>query len=217
MSLNDIQKNKKSLQEVTDENFAHIVAAYAQEIPVPKETFKKSVVICPVGLIGVGKTTTIKWLMKQLPLVYIRTDDIRKYLFAHGYQIVRTKEISFHLLEYFVEQGHSVAIDADCIERDKRIEIERIAQRKETTVLYIHIVAPEETIIDRLLGRVSGAREYVGEEALLNYRQRKSLHEDIDTVPVFYTVNTNTKNEREKTKQLRQLVHNIKLIADNDS
>lgn len=61
-----------------------IMDEYEAELDIPIQPKRKQFILCPVGIVGAGKTTVMKPLSERLSLVRISGDEIRKILKEHG-------------------------------------------------------------------------------------------------------------------------------------
>jgi shikimate kinase len=165
------------MSEITEDVYQKIKSKYLQQVEVPQTKPSKQYLLCPIGLVGAGKTTVVKPLSKKLSLVRISGDEIRKLFKESGYGYEKVYDLAFELIRYFISEGYSVCIDSDCAGKIKQIEKE--AAEKDLTLVWIHINPPESFIIKKLS---SHPTSWLGtsEEVVANYYERKSLHTDID-------------------------------------
>lgn len=171
---------------------------------LPKEKPEVPYLVCPIGLIGVGKTTVAKALAQKLSLVRVSNDEIRKLFHDRGNSYERVRDVAFAIMEDLVEQGHSIYIDSDCASKIDFIKTE--AARWSVQTVWIHITAPENVTIDRIKERQPS---WLGTaEALVeNFHARKPLHEHFD-LPFTYTFNTSSDDFENQIEESVQLIKN---------
>ena len=170
---------------LTDDQIPAILEVMDASLVVPKEKAQPQRLLCPVGLVGAGKTTVVEPLSLKLGFIRISTDEIRKYLKSQGYNYLRTKEIAAALIKKYIQLGHSVAIDADCAGSTKEI-IEYLTKQTGITPIWIHIHPPEAFILNKLRTYNHTWLFKDADQAIENYERRKPLHEHLDQ-PFVYT------------------------------
>lgn len=175
------------------------------EIPSVKPT--PQFFLCPVGLVGAGKTTVMRPLTKELGLVRISTDELRRLLKEHRFGWDEAEEIALAVGGKFAREGYSIGIDADCIRAEKRAKIEKHAKELGARVLYVHIAPPEEFIINKLMSFEHSWLFRDGAHAVENYRLRKPLHENLGGIPFTYTFDT---SRDDLSKQIEEAVQRIR-------
>ncbi len=131
----------KNLKDIEEEFVAQI------HIPVTKP--RKIIYVCPVGLIGAGKTTIIKPISEKLNLVRISSDELRKLLIENGHNYDSVKSIGLRVLENFVKNGYSVALDMDCGNTEVISFVKYLEKTYGGKSIWVHVVAPEEFIFNK--------------------------------------------------------------------
>ena len=95
----------------------NILNKYDKSLIIPSVKSEYKFILCPVGLVGSGKTTVLKPLSEILDLIMVSSDEIRKIL-KEEYPFY-TQEDVFNientLIKKYLQIGYSVAIDSDCI------------------------------------------------------------------------------------------------------
>mgnify|MGYP006054105383 FL=1 len=168
---------------------ATIISEYEKTLNIPKNPPEKQFLLCPVGLIGSGKTTTMRALSKKLSLVRISNDDVRKIIHDNYKSLVDTEgftHIISTLFKKYLSLGYSIAADGDCASEKAQALISERQKEFNTKVIWIHINTPEEFIIKNLL---QDRRTWLfanGEEAVKNYMKRKEIHQNLP-MPFIYT------------------------------
>lgn len=171
---------------VDDIALERITKLYVEQLAVPSERPERQFLLCPIGLVGAGKSTVIKPLVERLHLVRVSTDEIRKLLKEQGYNHIRTSEIAYSIISDFARNGHSIAIDADCAGNNVADTITQSAKTIGAKVVWIHINPPEAFIINKLKNFQHTWLFKDADEAIANYYRRKPLHEHLD-YPFIYT------------------------------
>ena len=164
------------MNTITATSYQNIKSTYLQQIVVPAQKPSKQYLLCPIGLVGAGKTTVVKPLAEKLSLVRISGDEIRKLFKKMGYGYEKTYDLAFELIRQFISEGYSVCIDSDCAGKIEKIEKE--VRGKNLLLVWIHINPPESFIINKLSNLTPN---WLGtaEEMVTNYYERKPLHKDI--------------------------------------
>src|SRR5262245_50203908 len=67
-------------RDLSDGDFSRLVEEVKDSLVLPKESPINQFFLCPIGLVGAGKTTVLTPLAKELSLVSISGDEIRKLL-----------------------------------------------------------------------------------------------------------------------------------------
>ncbi len=181
-----------------------IASEYEKQLIIPASKTAKQFIVCPVGLIGVGKTTVMKPLCERLSLIRISTDDIRKLLHDRGLGYESLPEIVIPLCQKYIDLGYSLGIDADCSGKTAIKVLEDLEKKRPIPVYWIHIIAPEEIILERLRSRSSWLFKD-GEEAVKNYMERKPLHENL-TMPFVYTFDTSRGDVQVQVEEAAQII-----------
>jgi len=169
---------------------------------------KNYCLICPVGLIGSGKTTIIKKLSRHFGLVRCSTDEMRAYLFKLGYNTGKAVEVMILVTSKLLKKKCGIAMDGDCARPE--IVKEFLAKNKfyKIPLVWIKINVPEKIILARLSAD-NKKRKYRGSEAIENYFRRKPLHKNID-LPFVYVFKNETP-EKLKTQMViaKQKIQNF--------
>ncbi len=170
-----------------------VLSLYEATLEIPTEKPAKQFLLCPVGLIGSGKTTVVRRLSKELSLLRLSTDDVRKVIYDLPAKatLEEFNEIMTMLFGKYLELGYSIAMDADCASLITQQVIKERQQQYNLAVFWIHIKAPEKVIMERLKERAGNWLFKTEEKAVNNYLQRKELHENL-TMPFVYTFDTAT-------------------------
>lgn len=178
---------------------------FEQSLVIPSESPKRQFFLCPVGLVGSGKTTVMKPLCEKLGLLRISNDEFRKILKKEGYGWDESTEMVIEIGEKYAKEGASIGFDADCANADKRGAIERFAKEHDIQVIYIHIDPPEEFIINKLMNYEHTWLFESGEQAVENYQNRKKLHEGL-TLPYVYTFDTSRSDLNEQIEAAATII-----------
>jgi len=161
------------------DGFEHEFVEFPVRTPLP-------FVLLPSGLIASGKTTIVRAISEHYSLVVVRTDDIRAFLGGRGYNLCRTAELAYLLVERYLEAGYGVAIDADVIREKDRSVIYGATEEASVPLVTMRVDTPESVILARLDDGNQG-RDYKGRAAVARYFERKRLHGDsgVDSMLVF--------------------------------
>jgi shikimate kinase len=194
----------------SQETLRTIAAEYEKTLDIPDEKPMHPFLLCPVGIVGAGKTTVVKPLSKRLGLVRISRDEIRGMLKAAGLGYERLDDLSFPLVRKYASLGYSVAIDSDCASEKTQKLVAEVAAHDNLRSVWIHINPPEEFILAKLRNFKHTWLFKDADEAIANYTARKPLHEHLD-MPFVYTFDTSKENLPE---QLDEAVAKIRALVD---
>lgn len=162
------------MTEISQTTYEAVKDEYLTQIKLPKTKPATQYILCPIGLVGAGKTTVVKPLAEKLNLVRISGDEIRKLLKEKGYGYEKVYDIAFELIQKFLQEGWGVAIDSDCASKIKLIK----EKTKGIKLIWIHINPPESFILNKL-SNLKPNWLGTAEEMVANYYDRKSVHENI--------------------------------------
>ena len=187
---------------LSDFEFKKIWRKYESQLILPKVKLKNQMMLCPIGLVGAGKTTVLKPLSQKLSLLRISSDEIRKILKREGFNYVRTLEIALGLILKYLNLGYSIAVDADCIDLEKRKMLGDLARQRKIKVIYIHIKPPEKFIINKLTNYKHTWLFKDAANAIDNYKRRKPLHRKyLKTVKFYYRFDTSRADLKSQIKK----------------
>ena len=164
--------------------------------------------LCPVGLIGSGKTTVLKPLAKKLGLVRISTDEIRKMLKERGFSYDGDENIAFAVGKHFIGKGYGIAIDADCVRLSKKKKIERFAKKLSMPIIWIHINPPEKFILNKLKNYPHTWLFKDARQAIANYKARKPLHKNLN-FDFAYMFDTSRPNLKQQIKEAADIIKRL--------
>lgn len=127
---------------------AALLERYLHELQFPSKNPAAQILVCPVGLIGAGKTTVMKPLSEKLSLVRISTDRVRILLREASLDEALVEKEGFILLKNLLKDGYSVGIDADCSAH--KMQLEKVAKEMNVAIIWIHINPPRGFILEKL-------------------------------------------------------------------
>lgn len=197
--------------ELTDSTISDIASQYEKYLVIPDYKPKNQFILCPVGLVGAGKTTVVKPLSEKLSLIRVSGDEIRKLLKESGYGYERTQDIVAKVTKKYLNEEYSVCSDNDCASPRTQENLKKFEKEYNLKLIWIHINPPEEFILNKLRNLKPN---WLGtaEQMIENYYQRKPLHKNLD-FPFLYTFNTSKENLfqqiDEATGIIRQFTNNI--------
>lgn len=191
------------MKEITEAVYQEVYSEYTNAIRLPKEKPIVQYLLCPIGLVGAGKTTVVTPLSEKLSLARVSNDEIRKLFHDRGYGYERVRDVAFAIITGLVKQGYSVCVDSDCASKVDFIKEEAVELNLK--VVWIHINPPEEFIIHKL-SHLEPNWLGTGEEMVANYFERKPLHKHFD-LDFTYTFDT---SRADLEKQIEESVPVIK-------
>lgn len=184
---------------------------YDRSLLTPSQPQRKQFVLCPVGIVGSGKTTVLKPLSEKLSLVRISGDEIRKSLKEHGLGYDAVVSIGAALSKKYLAQGYSLALDSDAASSRSKAVIKNAEQEFGAMPIWIHIHPPEEFILNKLRMYKHTWLFKDADQAIQNYMDRKSLHENLEEYPFVYTFDT---SKTDLDKQVMEAVSIIEKITE---
>lgn len=191
-------------------NKEKLVRTFISKIKVPKNNLEKQIIIAPVGVVASGKTTTMKILKRMIPVIYINADKVRLFLRSKKmWGSLEAYDIINPTIKHFLELKKSIIIDGDFIDRKTRRQpLENLAKKFNTKVYYIHIIAPEKFILNKLKNKkwTKGGLFSGSKEGIREYLRRKPLHQKKLHIKFISTVDTS----KPIKPQLLKIVSKIK-------
>ncbi len=182
---------------------------YQATLAIPSVKRRPQIFLCPVGLIGAGKTTVMKPLSECLGAVRISTDEIRKRLKERGFNYVATRDIAVAAVMKYLEAGYSVTFDADCAGEAAGRTVKEAEKRFGVKTVWLHINPPEKFILNKLMSFKHTWLFRDGAHAVENYMQRKPLHEKLN-MPFFYTFDTSKENLPQQIDEAIERIEKLK-------
>lgn len=186
-----------------------VAKIYEKQIIVPETKPENQFILCPIGLVGAGKTTVVKPLSERLSLIRISGDEIRKILHDQGLGYEATQDIATVVVKKYLDQGYSLCSDNDCVSEKTQNILKNLEKKYDLKLVWVHISPSEEFILNKLSTHEGG---WLGNEALIkNYYERKPLHENLN-FPFVYTFDTSKENLPEQIAEATEI---IKKLTDN--
>ena len=196
----------KDNSDLPDNLVLEIAELYEKVIIVPDVKPKRQILLCPVGLIGAGKTTVVKLLSDKLNLVRISNDEIRQILKEKGYNYNRVGEISFLVMEKFLRDGYSAAIDGNSASNKAKKFVADAIEMHKLVAIWILIDPPEQFIINKLKNFPHTWLFQNAEEAVKGYFEYKKHykydHDDLNFIYTFDPSKTNLDDQIEEAEKL---------------
>lgn len=171
-----------------------VMREYEKNLIVPSQPSRKLFILCPVGLVGAGKTTVVKPLAEKLSLVRLSGDEIRKVLKDHDLAYDAVVPIGMALSKKYLSQGYSLALDSDAISPRSKDVIETAEHEFGAIPLWIHVNPPESFILNKLRTHEHTWLFRDARHAIENYMKCKPLHEHLEGIPFLYTFDTSREN-----------------------
>lgn len=160
----------KTIEEVQDE--------YKNNLSIPSIKPTVQCLVCPVGLIGSGKTTVITPIASELNLVRVSNDEYRILLKQNGHNYETVKSFIRTTCTNLLEQGHSIALDANCGGQTTYSFIKKAEEIYRVKVFWLHINTPEEYALEGLRLRQSPMVE-TNEDWIRNRENQKERIEHL--------------------------------------
>ncbi len=124
---------------------------FKSQIYIPATKPERPFLICPVGLVGAGKTTVVKPLAEKFNLVRVSSDELRKLLKENGHDYSQIKDIGMRVINDFAHVGHGIVFDMDCGNPLVKKFAEDLSKELDMPIFFLHITAPEEFIFDKFI------------------------------------------------------------------
>lgn len=183
-----------------------IAEQFIKKIESEEITKDLRILICPIGLVGAGKSTVVIPLSKILKIPRISADEIRRVLKENGLDYSSLKDIANKIGKYFLDLGYGLILDQDLAGQLDLVK--EITETYKLKTYFLHVNPPEEFILNKL-------RNYTGEKWLTddqekmveNYFSRKELHKDIEKKIKFdYVIDTSQPNLDKKIAEIAQTI-----------
>lgn len=182
-----------------------VLEAFERTLEIPTQKPPRQFVLCPVGLIGAGKTTVMKPLSRRLSLMRISGDEIRKMLKENDQSYDAVLHITFSLAHKYLQLGHSIAIDSDCVSAEKQREFAAWQLRYHLKLIWIRIAPPEAFILKKLRSYDHTWLFRNAEHAIRNYFMRKPAHVHLP-FPFAYTFDTSKRDLLEQIETAARVI-----------
>jgi len=151
----------------------------------PKKFF-----VCPVGVVGSGKTTVLKKLEPALHFVRVSGDEIRELLYRHGANPGIAWQVGAYTIDHYVEMGLNIAHDTDCATEATRKNIASLASSAGYQQFWLHITAPEPFILEKFRKHKPSYLFRNADEAIARYHDRMALHHNLPKIDYIATFDT---------------------------
>jgi len=202
-------------RDFENDEIKKIKEIFLSQIILPQRKPYKQFLLCPVGLIGSGKSTVVIPLSNKLGLVRISHDEIRKLIKERGFnkgtlEYSHSREIALEAIFKFLDEGYSVAIDANCGSMETFENIKKIEQKYALKALWIHINPPEVFVVNKLKNFKHSWLFIDGEEAVKSYYKYKLIYGDFTSLGIsfLYTFDTSKPNLDKQIEEARQIILN---------
>jgi hypothetical protein len=192
----------------TYEDIAKIREMFLRTVEVPQEKRKPQILLCPVGIVGSGKTTVMKPLCTRLGLIRISLNKIRMLLKAGGFNYTQTLSIAHGVVGQFLQDGYSIGLDVDCVGSMKQF-IDEQEKTFHVNVVWIHINPPEAFILKKFHRLGYGMLFNNEKEAVANYERRKPLHAKLD-MPFAYVLDPSQGDLEQQLEYAAQTIEQMK-------
>jgi predicted kinase len=195
-------------KNLSDSDLQKITELYVSTVTIPKTKPTRQIMLCPVGLVGAGKTTVLKSICDRLGLARISTDEIRHVLKNKGFNYLRAVEVAKKAILKYLEKGYSIGVDGDVIDPEIQIFFKKIAEQYKLKLILIHIKAPEKFILNKLANYKHTWLFKDANDAIDNYNRRKALHKQyLASMKFYYKFDTSKSNLAE---QIDKFINTIK-------
>ena len=153
--------------------------------------------LCVIGLVGAGKSTVLRKLCREIPMVRQSGDEIRALVYKKGlpkYESLTIADIGGRTSLCLKQEGYRVAHDNDFANPFIRAEMQERNRRLGIPEIWIRVDAPEDFIVNKLRRFDHTYLFKDADEAVANYYARKQLHtqeaEALARLPYIYIFDT---------------------------
>lgn len=182
-----------------------ITSEYEQTLVIPGKKPIPQFFLCPVGLVGAGKSTVMKPLCERLSVLRISNDEIREIIADHEYFDKYPLEVSAKLGEKYARQGYSIGLDANASTAWNSESFNQLLKELGAKAIWIYINPPEDYILDKLSHYPHGTIFRNKEEAISSYTKSKETVK-ADGIPFVYEFDP---SRSDLDKQLDEAVQKI--------
>ncbi|TSC79998.1 MAG: hypothetical protein G01um101429_310 [Parcubacteria group bacterium Gr01-1014_29] len=195
--------NTQHNPDAPDDKLREIYAEYKQSLDLPAEKSTTQFLLCPVGLMGAGKTTVVKPLSEKLGIPRVSTDEIRERLKHRGYNYNSAHKLAYQIIEELLQNGFSMVIDENCGSIETREKLLELQKRYKTKLIWIRVHPPEQFIIDKLRNYPHTWLFKDSDEAIASYFRYKETYGDFSDldVPYVYTFDTSKQNLNQQLEE----------------
>lgn len=199
------------MNSLEETQVSQIRDCYRAQLEVPNELPGRQLFVGMVCLVGAGKTTVITPLARQLGLVRLSSDEVRKLLKEAGLDYQLRTDILEPLAHELALKGYSLAFDTDCANPRLKRMIEDLAAEVGATVLWIHVQPPEDFILQKLRSFKHDWLFTDADTAIANYFSQKEKRAAENTpFDFFETIDTSLPSLQSRintlAKRIRELV-----------
>lgn len=191
--------------DLDDISYESIKGKYEKMLETPANKPSVQYLLCPVGLIGTGKSTVIGLLSKRLNLLRVSSDEIRELLYNSGYNMKRLTELVTAVIDNCLSRGYSVAIDSDCVNATNICASHE--KKYHLKLVWVHVNPPEEFIINNLHNYKRTWLFKDSDAAVKSYRYRKKLHSNLDKFDFVYTFDPSAGNLEEQLSEATKKIY----------
>lgn len=159
---------------MTNIDIEEVAREFEMTLVFPQIKPAPQIILCPVGLVGAGKSTVMKPLCETFSLLRIANDDIRLLLGENKYGN-ETLQIAAQVIEKYARQGFSIGIDSNASTAFHSDRFNKIISELDARVLWIHVNPPEEYILNKLNNYHHGSLFRNKKEAISSYQKSKEV------------------------------------------
>lgn len=194
--------------DLPDKLFGEIKDLYKKRLKLPEAKPKKQFLLCPVGLVGSGKSTVLKPLAEKLNAVRVSVDEIRQTLKESGFNYNQARNIAYEIIQELLDSGQSVAVDGNCGSEDALKKIEQLKMKPEKRIVWIRVNPPEEFIINKLKNFKHTWLFDDGDEAVRGFYKYKEKYGDFSDLrlPYAYTFDTSKDDLGEQINEALKII-----------
>lgn len=170
-----------------------LATEFYDQLDKPETTKSKpQFCICPIGLVGTGKTTVLKKICAQLRAIRVSADEVRSMLYTKGLPFDDAMYVTHEVCVRLKQEGYNIAHDGDFAAPVSRELLGQVDQELGITELWIRVQAPEDVTLKNIKARGPGILFRDIDHAVSLHQRRKELHAapEIDELPFMYTFDT---------------------------
>ncbi len=191
-------------KDLDDASFNELKKVYKMGLDFPSAKPKKQYLLCPIGLVGSGKSTVVKPLSKKLQLPRISSDEVRELLYQRDFNMKRLAELTTAVIDDCLSLGYSVVIDSDNVNAVNICEAHK--HKYGLDIFWIHVNPPEKYILDKLKNYKHTWLFKNPEAAIESYYSRKELHKDLSGFDFIYTFDPSLENLQTQLDEAAEII-----------
>jgi predicted kinase len=164
--------------------------------------------ICPVGLLGSGKSTVLKQLESKLPFVRVSGDEIRELIYREDGDQRIAWQVGARVVQHYVELNLNIAHDTDCATPATIENVEHLAKEFGYKIYWVHITTPVKFIENKLRNYPHTYLFRNADEAIARLHEREETHKSLPSLSFIHTVDVSSEGFHQEVDMLALKIRN---------